>query len=173
MIVPLLLFLLILKNDKKKNLLNLNGFYFFIFFTIIGFIFWFNFSPVYRFGILYFLSLTLLLTFFIYKKKSFSRKIFINFLLIFLVFNFSKNISRLTQEDKIFFGIKKIDNEYIENKNNYKNAIKIFMPDFEENKKKGNGWQGKLCWDIEFLCTKNKVSISKKNNYLIIEKSKN
>ena len=162
MIVPLLLFLLMLKNDKKKNLLNLNGFYFFIFFTIIGFIFWFNFSPVYRFGIVYFLSLTLLATFFIYKKKSFSRKIFINFLLIFLVFNFSKNISRLIQEDKLFFGIKKIDNEYIENKNNYKNAIKIFMPDFEENKKKGNGWQGKLCWDIEFLCTKNKVSISKK-----------
>ena len=100
------------------------------------------FFPVYRFGIVYFLSLTLLGTFFIYKKKFFSRKIFINFLLIFLVFNFSKNISRLTQEDKIFFGIKKIDNEYIENKNNYKNAIKIFMPNFEKNKKKGNGWQG-------------------------------
>ena len=114
-----------------------------------------------------------MLTFFIYKKKSFSRKIFINFLLIFLVFNFSKNISRLTQEDKIFFGIKKIDNEYVENKNNYKNAIKIFMPDFEENKKKGNGWQGKLCWDIEFLCTKNKVLINKKNYYLIITKLKN
>ena len=47
------------------------------------------------------------------------------------------------------------------------------MPDFEGNKIKGNGWQGKLCWNIEFLCTKNKVSISKKNNYLIIEKSKN
>ena len=123
--------------------------------------FWFNFSPVYRFGIVYF-CLTLLSTFFIYKKNSFSRKIFINFLLIFLVFNFSKNISRLTQEDKIFFGIKKIDNEYIENKNNYKNAIKIFMPNFEKNKKKGNGWQGKLCWDIEFLCTKNKVLINKK-----------
>ena len=95
-----------------------------------------------------------MLTFFIYKKKSFSRKIFINFLLIFLFFNFSKNISRLTQEDKIFFGIKKIDNENIKNKNNNKNAMKIFMPDFEENKKKGNGWQGKLCWDIGFYVQK-------------------
>jgi len=173
MIVPFLFFLLILKNDNKNTLFNFNGFYFFIFFTIVGFIFWLNFSPVYRFGIIYFLSLVLLSTYFLYKIKYFSRKIFINFFIVFLIFNFSKNIIRLSKEDKIFFGIKKIDNEFVENKKNYKNVIKVYMPDFEENKKKGNGWQGKLCWDIKFLCTKNNVLIYKKNNYLIIEKSKN
>ena len=37
------------------------------------------------------------------------------------------------------------------------------------NAEKGNGWQGRLCWDIEFICTKNKVIIEKKSNYLFIK----
>ena len=40
------------------------------------------------------------------------------------------------------------------------------------NAKKGNGWQGRLCWDIKFICTRNKVDIKKKNNYIVIKKSK-
>ena len=42
----------------------------------------------------------------------------------------------------------------------------------DANAKKGNGWQGRLCWDIKFICTRNKVDIKKKNNYIVIKKSK-
>ena len=93
------------------------------------------------------------------------------FISLFLFFNFSKNIKRLNNEDKIFFGIKKIDNSYILNTKNNDTIISIFQPDMEANGIKGNGWQGRLCWDIKFICTKNKVDIKKVNNYLIIKKS--
>ena len=46
------------------------------------------------------------------------------------------------------------------------------MPDMEANAEKGNGWQGRLCWDIKFLCTKNKVIIDRNMGYLIIKKKK-
>ena len=39
------------------------------------------------------------------------------------------------------------------------------------NNKNGNGWQGRLCWDIKFLCTKNKVIIEEKKNYLFIKRT--
>jgi len=59
---------------------------------------------------------------------------------------------------------------FIENPFNENSLIQVFQPDQEANEKKGNGWQGRLCWDIKFLCTKNKIEITKKNNYLIIKK---
>ena len=96
---------------------------------------------------------------------------FIIFLSLFLFFNFSKNINRINNEDKIFFGIKKIDNSYILNTKNKVSMISTFQPDMDANAAKGNGWQGRLCWDIKFICTKNKVNIQKRNNYYIIEKS--
>ena len=77
---------------------------------------------------------------------------------------------RLTNENKIFFGIKKIENDFMENTQYKNNSIKIFQPDMIANAKKGNGWQGRLCWDIKFLCTKNKVIIEKKKDYLFIKK---
>ncbi len=42
----------------------------------------------------------------------------------------------------------------------------------EANAEKGNGWQGRLCWDIKFLCTKNKVIIDRNMGYLIIKKKR-
>ena len=171
MSLPLILFLLFLKKKKPQIIKKFNDLKYFIFFTIFGFLFWLNFSPVYRFGIIYFLSLIFLITYLIYKKKILSKKIFIIFLSVFLLFNFSKNINRIKNEDKIFFGIKKIDNSYILNPKNKVSMISTFQPDMNANAAKGNGWQGRLCWDIKFICTKNKVNIQKRNNYYVIEKS--
>lgn len=171
MSLPLILFLLFLKKKKTQIIKKFNDLKYFIFFTIFGFLFWLNFSPVYRFGIIYFLSLIFLITYLIYKKKILSKKIFVIFLSLFLLFNFSKNINRINNEDKIFFGIKKIDNSYILNPKNKVSMISTFQPDMNANAVKGNGWQGRLCWDIKFICTKNKVNIQKRNNYYIIEKS--
>tara|TARA_B100000035_G_C21010806_1_gene559544 strand:- start:165 stop:1820 length:1656 start_codon:yes stop_codon:yes gene_type:complete len=171
MILPLVLFLFFLKKKKSQANQKFYDFKYFIFFLIFGFLFWLNFSPVYRFGIIYFLSLVFFVTFLIYKQKILSKKIFVIFISLFLFFNFSKNIKRLNNEDKIFFGIKKIDNSYILNTKNNDTIISIFQPDMEANGIKGNGWQGRLCWDIKFICTKNKVDIKKVNNYLIIKKS--
>ena len=171
MVLPLTLFLIFLKKKKTEFNKKFYEFKYFFFFIIFGFLFWFNFSPVYRFGIIYFLSFIFFITYLIYKKRILSKKIFVIFMSLFLLFNFSKNIKRLNDEDKVFFGIKKIDNSYILNSQNDGSLISIFQPDIEANKIKGNGWQGRLCWDIKFICTKNKVNIKKINNYLIIEKS--
>ena len=73
-------------------------------------------------------------------------------------------------ENKIFFGIKKFDNSYVLNSKNSGNIISTFQPDIKANALKGNGWQGRLCWDIKFICTKNKINIQKRNNYYIIKK---
>lgn len=171
MIIPLVMFLFFLKKPKNNFYQKFHKIKYFIFFILLGFLFWLNFSPVYRFGVIYFLSLVFLLTYFIYKKKKISKKIFLIFLSLFLLFNFSKNFKRLYNEEKLFFGIKKINNSYVLNTRNQQNIISTYEPNLKANEKKGNGWQGRLCWDIRFICTKNKVYIRKKNNYLIIEKS--
>ena len=169
MIAPVIIFLILLKKKVSLNFSHNNKLNFFYFFVLIGFLFWIEFSPVYRFGIIYFLSLVFLLSFFIYRNKIFSKKIFLILISIFLFFNFSKNIVRLSNEKEIFVGIKKINNTSIPNLYYKNNSIKIFQPDMRANAENGNGWQGRLCWDIEFICTKNKVIIEKKSNYLFIK----
>ena len=171
MIIPVIIFLSILKKNTNQIISRFKEIKFFTFSIFLGFMFWLNFSPVYRFGIIYFLSIVFLCFLIIYKQKKFSKKIFINLILIFLLFNFSKNIVRITKENKLFFGIIKIENDYIENTKYKNNPIKIFQPDMTANTKKGNGWQGRLCWDIKFLCTKNKVIIEEKKNYLFIRRT--
>ena len=170
MAFPLIIFLSILKKNTNQIIFKFKEIKFFILFIFLGFMFWLNFSPVYRFGIVYFLSIVFLLSLIIYKQKKFSKKMFINLIFIFLLFNFSKNILRVTNENELFLGIKKIENDFIENTQYKNNPIKIFQPDITSNAKKGNGWQGRLCWDIKFLCTKNKIIIEKKKNYLFIRK---
>ena len=49
--------------------------------------------------------------------------------------------------------------------------VNIYYPDVKNNKK--NGWQGRLCWDTPFICSYNKLTIKKKNGYLIINKLQN
>ena len=172
MIFPVILFLFISNKIILPKKLELKKIKIFIFFILIGFLFWFTFSPVYRFGIIYFISVIFLITLYFYQNRVFSKKKFIILILIFLLFNFSKNILRIYDEDKIFYGIKKIKNEFLEYKNNNNERFSVFYPDNQKNIKNGNGWQGRLCWDIKFLCSYGEIDISSFNNYLIIKKSK-
>jgi hypothetical protein len=169
MTIPLILFLMFLKKDSLNNF-KFREIKFFSIFILFGFFFWLNFSPVYRFGIIYFLSFIFVFTLFIFKNKIFSKKIFLISISLFLFFNFLKNLNRINHEKQIFFGIKKIENNYMLNSKNNNNLISTYRPDIEANAKKGNGWQGRLCWDIKFICTKNLVQISKQNGYFIIKK---
>ena len=170
MLIPIIVFLSLSKN-YTNNSKDINYFKIFIFFLIIGFFFWFIFSPVYRFGILYFLCLIFIFTVPLYKKKIFSKKIFLTLLCLFLTFNFSKNISRIIQKNYIVFRIDKVNNKYIfYDDSNNNNTIPVFRPDIESNELNGNGWQGRLCWDIPFMCSYNKVKVNLINNYYFISK---
>ncbi|MDA9758969.1 hypothetical protein N9V11_02895 [Candidatus Pelagibacter sp.] len=173
MIIPVLIYIFFLKKENNQNLINYKKLSFFYFFVLVSFVFWLEFSPVYRFGITYFISIVFLLGYFFYVKKIFSRKVFFNLIFIFLFFNLAKNLERLSNENDIFVGIKKIKNLSIPNTYYGKNTIQIFQPDLASNAKKGNGWQGRLCWDIDFICTKNKVAIKKINSYLFVKKIEN
>jgi hypothetical protein len=172
MIFPVILFLFISNKTNSPKILDLKKIKVFILFILIGFLFWFTFSPVYRFGIIYFISTIFLITLYFYQNRVFSKKKFTILILIFLLFNFSKNIIRIYDEDKIFYGIKKIKNEFLEYKNNSNERFSVFYPDNQKNIKNGNGWQGRLCWDIKFLCSYGEIDINSLNNYLIIKKLK-
>jgi hypothetical protein len=170
MIIPISFYILCLKNRGNNNTRIFEQKKILIFFIILNLIFWLNFSPVYRFAIHMFVtfSFVLVLNFFINKK--FSKKIFTFFFILCLIFSFSKNMKRIFEKDNIFVGIEKIQNEYIVDIINSKDYAAIFYPDVENNKK--NGWQGRLCWDIPFMCSYNKININKKNNYLYLSKAK-
>ena len=168
--LPVLLFLFFQKK-KIENKLVLNekiGIYLFL---TLGLLFWLNFSPVYRFAIHLFLILIFVLLIGILTTKNFSKKVFLIFLIIFIFFSFSKNIIRLNKVENVFLGVLKIENKYLLNKKNINQLVKIYRPDIENNSK--NGWQGRLCWDIPFICSTNKLDVKKKNGYLIINKLKN
>ena len=166
-IFPSMLFLFFLKKNKENRFFFRESLFIYIF-LFVGLMFWFNFSPVYRFAIHLFLTLMfmLLLNFFYFKQ--FSKKVFVVFFSIFILFNFSKNISRLNKENSIYFGIQKIHNKYVENIRYSNKHAKIFLPDVENNSQ--NGWQGRLCWDIPFICSSKNFNIYKKNNYLFLIK---
>ena len=170
MLIPIMVFLFLSK--KNVNYINnVNYLKILIFFLIMSFIFWFSLSPVYRFGILYFLVLIFVSTVQIYRKKIFSKNFFITLLCLFLVFNFTKNINRINQKNKIFFGIEKIRNEYLPYDNyTYNKSISVFRPNIEANNLNGNGWQGRLCWDIPFICSYNKIKVNLIYNYYVISK---
>ena len=166
-IFPSMLFLFFLKKNGEKRFFFKENIFIYIF-LFVGLIFWLNFSPVYRFAIHLFLTLIfmLLLNFFYFKQ--FSKKVFIIFFSIFILFNFSKNVLRLNKENDIFFGIQKIHNKYLENIRYSNKHAKIFVPDIENNTQ--NGWQGRLCWDIPFICSYQNLNIYRKNNYLFLIK---
>ena len=71
----------------------------------------------------------------------------------------------------MFVGIQKIDNKYVLNQTYGNKFIKIYRPDVKNNSK--NGWQGRLCWNIPFICSYNKLDVLKKNGYLIVNKLQN
>ena len=170
MILPILIFISFLKKEKKKIFFFQKKFLLFVF-LILSLIFWLNFSPVFRFAIYIFITLIYLVFSNILITRIFSRKFFIIFISIFLTFSFIKNIVRISETEKIFIGIQKIDNQFILNKLVINDFLDIYYPDVKNNKK--NGWQGRLCWDTPFICSYNKLTIKKNNGYLIINKLQN
>jgi hypothetical protein len=170
MLIPIIIFLFLLKN-KINQTKKTSYSHIIILFILIGFCFWFLLSPVYRFGIIYFLSFIFICTIQTYRQKFFSRKIFLILLILFLTFNFSKNIKRIDKKNYAFFGIESVNNKYIVYDNFLaNNLISVFRPNIQENNLNGNGWQGLLCWDIPFICSYNEVKVNLINNYYFISK---
>ncbi len=104
--------------------------------------------------------------FFLYKK--FSKKVFIIFIISFVFFSFSKNLFRINKIDDLFLGIQKINNKYLLDETNSNELAKVYIPDTEKNFK--NGWQGRLCWNTPFICSRNNLEIKIKNDYLFLIK---
>ncbi len=171
MFIPVILFLFLLKKKVNENT-KIRWFNVFICFLFMGFSFWFLLSPVYRFGIIYFLCFVFIVTVQFYKRKFFSQKIFVTLLILFFTFNFSKNFKRINQKNYINFGIDKVSNEYsIYNSDFDFKVISVFKPNTDANNRKGNGWQGRLCWEIPFLCSYNDIGINKRYGYLFVNRS--
>ena len=168
-IFPIILFFIFLKKKKKSSFLLKEKFILY-FFLVIGFLFWLNFSPVYRFATHLFVTLVFVVLIRHLMNKEFSKKIFLFFIMSFIFFNFSKNILRLVETNDIFIGIKKIENKYVLNEKNQNQIIKIYRPDVKKNSI--NSWQGRLCWNTPFICSYYKLEVKKKNSYLIIRKLK-
>jgi len=169
-ILPTLFFIFFLnkKETYKYELKEKKTIYFFL---IINLFFWLNFSPVYRFGVHLFITFSFIILLGLLISREFSKEKFIIFVLIFLIFSFSKNILRIQKQDEVFLGIQKIENLFLLNNNLNNEYIKIYYPDIENNRI--NGWQGRLCWNTPFICSFNGLDVKKKNGYLIINKIKN
>ena len=146
-------------NELRLNLLT---------FIILGFIFWLTFSPVYRFAVPFFVTTIFLILSVFFFKREITNNIFVTFLILCLSFNFFKNVNRISDKNKIFFGIDKIVNKYFLDKENSKKHTNIFFVDNENNQT--NGWQGRLCWNVPIVCTNIKIQVNRKNNYLFINK---
>ena len=170
MILPILIFVLVSKK-KLGTILVFEKKLILVFFIILSLIFWLNYSPVLRFAIHIYITLIFLFFSKILISKEFSKKKFIVFISVFLVFSFSKNVLRISDSEKFFLGIQKIENEYLLDTKTSNKYANIYYPDVENNKK--NGWQGRLCWDTPFICSYNKLDVSKKNGYLVVDKLKN
>ena len=138
-------------------------------FVICGLIFWLSFSPVYRFAVPFFLTISLLIILPFFSNKPITKKIFMIFLIISICFSFLKNLDRILKKDQIFFGIQKIKNFYIFDKENSNSTLDIYYVDIEKNMK--NGWQGRLCWDIPFVCSNKKIKSNNINGYLFLSEN--
>ena len=168
--LPILLLIFLLNKEKKEFRLYFKNKRLFILFIFLSFTFWLKFSPVYRFSIPYFLSLFFIISLNFYANKEFSKKIFLFLILFSLLFNFTKNILRINNKDYIFFGIESIQNQFYVDKLSENNFIKVYRPDIKNNK---NGWQGRLCWDIPFICSYKEIRVNKNYGYLFFSKLNN
>ena len=52
------------------------------------------------------------------------------------MFNFSKNIKRINDTEKVFVGIQKIENQYLLNEVNSNEYVNIYYPDIKKKNKK-------------------------------------
>ena len=171
MSLPVFLILIFLTKETTINQIQFKEKKIFVLFIFLSFIFWLNFSPVYRFSIVYFVSLIFIISLSIYNYKKITLNFFRNLIIIALIFNFTKNIIRISSEDEIFFGVKKIKNYFITYPQKNKDEILVYKPNLEKNLI--NGWQGRLCWDIPFICSYNEIKIDKKYSYLFVNKLNN
>ena len=143
--------------------------FYLLIFTIIGLIFWLSFSPVYRFAVPFFLTIILLIISPFFSNKPISKKIFIIFLIFSISFSFIKNLDRVSKKNQIYFGIEKIVNLYIFDKESSNTYLNIYYVDIDKNMK--NGWQGRLCWDIPFICSNKRIKANHKNGYLFLSEN--
>ncbi len=169
-ILPSFIFFAYLKK-RSQTVIIFKKEIFIFFFCLIYLLFWLNFSPVFRFAIPVFITLIFFIFYRFYTKKKISNKILVIFISFFILFNFSKNIVRINDVDKVFLGVKGINNQYLLNEDNINEHVNIYYPDIKKNNK--NGWQGRLCWDIPFVCSYNKLDVNKKKGYLIFNKLEN
>ena len=169
MLIPIILLKILLKKNKNADNLSFENKKIFYLFILISFVFWFKFSPVYRFAVPYFLCLIFIITLRFNIIKKFSTNLFLILIVVSILFNFSKNILRISDKKEVFLGIEKIDNKFFIDQSSINEFIFVHRPDIKNNK---NGWQGRLCWDIKFLCSYGEIDINSSNNYLIIKKSK-
>jgi len=169
MLIPIILLKILLKKNKNADNLLFENKKIFYLFILISFVFWFKFSPVYRFAVPYFLCLIFIITLRFNIIKKFSTNLFLILIVVSILFNFSKNILRISDKKEVFLGIEKIDNKFFIDQSSINEFIFVHRPDIKNNK---NGWQGRLCWDIKFLCSYGEIDINSSNNYLIIKKSK-
>ena len=163
--LPIFLFLFFQKKKIKEKLILNNKVWIYLF-LILSLLFWLNFSPVYRFAIYLFLILIFVLLNDSMASKNFSKKVFLIFLMTFIFYSFSKNIIRLNKLNNIFLGTLKIENKYVLDDKNINQIVKIYRPDVESNSI--NGWQGRLCWDIPFICSYNKLEVKKKMDICLL-----
>ena len=169
MIIPFLIIFFIIKKKKTYYIyINQVSFYLLIF-TIIGLIFWLSFSPVYRFAVPFFLTIIILIISPFFSNKPISKKIFIIFLIFSISFSFIKNLDRVSKKNQIYFGIEKIVNLYIFDKESSNTYLNIYYVDIDKNMK--NGWQGRLCWDIPFICSNKRIKANHKNGYLFLSEN--
>ena len=143
--------------------------FYLLIFTIIGLIFWLSFSPVYRFAVPFFLTISLLIILPFFSNKPISKKIFIIFLIFIIFFSFIKNFNKVSKKNQIYFGIEKIVNLYIFDKESSNTYLNIYYVDIDKNMK--NGWQGRLCWDIPFICSNKRIKANHKNGYLFLSEN--
>jgi hypothetical protein len=168
MLLPMIIIYFFTKKKNGKNFsLNEIRLYLLIF-VLVSLIFWLTFSPVYRFAIPFFITAVFLTVSIFFNKREISNNLFVIFIILCLTFNFTKNVNRIYEKKKIFFGIDKIVNKYILDKENSKNHTNIYFVDYDNNRL--NGWQGRLCWDVPVLCTNIKIQVKRNNNYLFISK---
>ena len=170
MLIPIILLKILLKKNKNADNLSFENKKIFYLFILISFVFWFKFSPVYRFAVPYFLCLIFIITLRFNIIKKFSTNLFLILIVVSILFNFSKNILRISDKKEVFLGIEKIDNKFFIDQSSINEFIFVHRPDIKNNK---NGWQGRLCWDISFICSYNKIKVDKKYNYLFLTKLSN
>ena len=170
MLIPIILLKILLKKNKNADNLLFENKKIFYLFILISFVFWFKFSPVYRFAVPYFLCLIFIITLRFNIIKKFSTNLFLILIVVSILFNFSKNILRISDKKEVFLGIEKIDNKFFIDQSSINEFIFVHRPDIKNNK---NGWQGRLCWDISFICSYNKIKVDKKYSYLFLTKLSN